>query len=110
MQRSSDKEQAMPATIVTSGNTTQVNLSGEFDFSSQDELNLVFEKVISSPQLIIQIDMQNTSFIDSSIIRMFLKLQETAKRNKKSMTIINCNERLYEILTIGGFDQIFDIR
>ena len=100
----------MPATILTSGNTAQVKLSGEFDFSSQDELNLVFEKVINSLQPIIQIDMQNTSFIDSSIIRMFLKLQETAKRNKKSMTIINCNERLYEIFTIGGFDQIFDIR
>jgi len=100
----------MPATISTSRDVTRVYLSGEFDFSTQEELKQVFEKAINATASEIHIDMQNTVFIDSSVIRMFLKLREQAKRNKKSLAIVNCNERIYEIFTIGGFDQIFDIQ
>jgi len=100
----------MPATISTSGNIARINLAGEFDFSSQDELKQVFEKAIAAAPQAIHIDMQNATFIDSSVIRMFLKLHDTARKNKKSLSIVNCNERIYEIFTIGGFDQIFDIQ
>ena len=104
------KEQAMPATISTSGNIARIDLSGEFDFSTQDYLNEVFDKVLDTAGNEIYVDMKNTIFIDSSVIRMFLKLRDLAMEHKKSMAILNCNERILEILTIGGFDQIFDIR
>ena len=100
----------MPATISTTGNVTQINLSGEFDFSSQDELKQVFDKAINAAATEIQLDLQKTNFIDSSVIRLFLKLHDSARKNKKSLFIIHCNERIYEIFAIGGFDQIFDIR
>jgi len=100
----------MPATVSTSGNVARINLSGEFDFSSQEDLNGVFDKALNAAASEIRIDMQNTLFIDSSVIRLFLKLHERAKKQKKSLTIVNCNERIFEIFTIGGFDQIFDIR
>jgi len=99
----------MPATISTSGNIARINLAGEFDFSSQDELKQVFEKALISAQTI-HLDMQHATFIDSSVIRMFLKLNDTARKNNKSLIIINCNQRILEILAIGGFDQIFDIQ
>jgi len=100
----------MPASFTTSGNVARINLSGEFDFSSQEDLNGIFDKALSTSAEEIQLDMRNTTFIDSSIIRMFLKLHETASRNQKSLVIMNCNERIQEIFVIGGFDQIFDIR
>jgi anti-anti-sigma factor len=107
---SSRKESAMPATIATIGNIAQIGLMGDFDFSNQDELRLAFEQVISAPGTEIEIDMRMTSFIDSSVIRMFLKLRDMAERSNKSLTIVNCSERITEIFAIGGFDQIFDIR
>lgn len=97
----------MPATISTSGNVARINLAGEFYFSSQAELKQIFEKALSASAQAIQIDMQKTIFIDSSIIRFFLKLNDNARKNNKTLTIINCNERIYQIFTIGGFDQIF---
>ena len=99
----------MPATISTSGNITRIYLSGEFDFSSQENLNQAFEQATNAAPSEIQVDMQNTIFIDSSVIRLFLKLRGLAETNKKSLKIVNCNERIYEIFAIGGFDQIFDI-
>jgi anti-anti-sigma factor len=100
----------MPATVSTSGNVARIDLSGEFDFSTQDHLKQVFDKALNTSASEIYIDMKNTLFIDSSVIRSLLKLHEIAKQYKKSLTIVNCNERIFEILTIGGFDQIFDIR
>jgi len=100
----------MPATVSTTGNVARIHLAGEFDFSTQDELKQVFEKAISTAVSEIQIDMQDTAFIDSSVIRMFLKWHDTARKNDKSLSIIHCNERIYEIFTIGGFDQIFNLR
>ena len=101
----------MPAaTISTSGNVIRINLLGEFDFSTQDELKQVFEKALSAATQNIQINMQNTVFIDSSVIRLILKFHDTVKKNKKTMVITNCNERIYEIFTIGGFDQVVDIQ
>ena len=100
----------MPATVSTSPNITRIQLSGEFDFSSQDELKRVFDEALEAAAPKIQIDMQKTIFIDSSVIRFLLKLHDNARKNKKSLSIINCNKRIYEIFTIGGFDQVFDIQ
>ena len=100
----------MSAIVTISANITQVQLSGEFDFSSQDELKQVFDEALRAAAPKIQIDMQKTVFIDSSVIRFLLKLHDNARKNKKSLSIINCNERIYEIFTIGGFDQVFDIQ
>lgn len=100
----------MPATISTSANVTRINLSGDFDFSTQEALNGVFEQALSANAKELCLDLQETRFIDSSVIRLFLKLHETTKRRNQPLMVVNCNPRILEILSIGGFDQIFDIR
>ena len=100
----------MPATIAITGNVARIGLLGDFDFSNQDELRLTFEQVINAQGAEIEIDLQETSFIDSSVIRLFLKLRDMAEKNNKSLVIVHCNERIAEIFAIGGFDKVFDIR
>ena len=100
----------MPATIATTGNVARIGLLGDFDFSNQDELRLAFDQVLNSQEDEIEIDLELTNFIDSSVIRMFLKLLDMAERGNKSLKIVHCNERIAEIFAIGGFDKVFDIR
>ena len=100
----------MSATIVVSKNTTRIGLSGEFDYSTQDELKQAFSQALDTDTEEIEIDLEQTTFIDSSFLRTLLKLRETAARNGKSLTIIHCSENILEIFAIGGFDQIFNIR
>jgi anti-anti-sigma factor len=104
------KESVMPATVEFTGSVARIALDGEFDFSSQENLNLTFEEALTIPANEIRIDLENTTFIDSSVIRLLLIFQDAAKRNQKKLVLLNCNERIYEILKIGGFDQIFDIQ
>jgi anti-anti-sigma factor len=100
----------LPATIATTGNIARIGLLGDFDFSNQDELRLAFDQVLNAQAGQIEIDLESTNFIDSSVIRMFLKLLDMAESSNKSLTIVHCNERIAEIFAIGGFDKVFDIR
>jgi len=99
----------MPITVSSSGNVARISLSGDFDFSSQEMLKQAIEQAINAEVQEIEIDLKNTSFIDSSVIRLFLKLRDMAMKNNRPLTIVNCSERILEIFVIGGFDQIFNI-
>ena len=99
----------MTVKVSTSGNTASIEMTGDFDFSTQEILKQAFEEAIHAPSKKIEVNMAETTFIDSSVIRMFLKLSDAVKKNKKSMALVHCNERIREIFVIGGFDQIFEI-
>ena len=99
----------MSVEVTTIGNVTSISLSGDFDFSHQDMLEQTFEQVINTKPSEIEINLLDTTFIDSSVIRMFLKLRDMARHNKSSLVIVNCSDRIREIFVIGGFDQIFTI-
>ena len=100
----------MPTSVALTSNVARIILTGEFDFSNQEELKTAFEQAIRAKGDMIEADMQATMFIDSAVIRLFLQWRETAARQGKSLVIVNCSERIAEIFAIGGFDKIFDIR
>lgn len=98
----------MPATVEFTGDIARLILSGDFDFSSQEELNRAIDEVINANAIRdIQVDLVNATFIDSSVIRALLRLRESALQGGKSLSIWNCNDQIREIFTIGGFDQLF---
>lgn len=100
----------MSVTVTTAQNVARISLAGELDFSFQDDLKRAAEEALNAPVERIEIDMAKTSFIDSSVIRAFLKLHEAARRAQRPLTIVNCNSQIREIFEIGGFDQIFELQ
>jgi anti-anti-sigma factor len=99
----------MSVEITTTGNIANIALSGDFDFSHQESLQAAFEEALKHKPDQIEFDFASVTFIDSSVIRMLLKLSDAAQRNKASLAIVHCSERIREIFVIGGFDQIFKI-
>lgn len=101
----------MPAKVETMGEITRIVLSGDVDFSTQVNLGEAIDQALSvDAAKEIQVDMTDATFIDSSVIRSLLKLQERAFAKDKSLSIWNCNDHIREIFVIGGFDQMFVIR
>ena len=101
----------MPATVEFTGDIARLILSGDFDFSTQENLSNAIEKVLNANAMReIYVDLTIATFIDSSVIRALLKLREGALANGKSLSLWNCNEQIREIFTIGGFDQLFVLR
>ena len=98
----------MPATVEFTGDIARLVLSGDFDFSTQEDLGSAIDEVLSANAIRdIQVDLIDATFIDSSVIRALLRLRESALQGGKSLSLWNCNEKIREIFTIGGFDQLF---
>ncbi len=100
----------MPAKVDVTGEIARIILSGDLDFSAQESLGEAIDRALSaSAAKEIQVDMAGVTFIDSSVIRALLKLQERANAAQKSMSLWNCSEQIREIFMIGGFDQMLVI-
>jgi anti-anti-sigma factor len=98
----------VPAIVEVTGAIARIVLAGDIDFSTQDNLGSAIAEALSiEPAKEIRVDMTNATFIDSSVIRSLLKLQENAIAKGKSISIWNCNEHIREIFVIGGFDLMF---
>lgn len=98
----------MPAKVEFTGDIARLILSGDFDFSTQDDLGSAIGEILSANAIReIRVDLVEATFIDSSVIRALLKLRESALENGISLSLWNCNDYIREIFTIGGFDQLF---
>ena len=100
----------MPAKVEVTGEVARIVLSGDVDFSTQVNLGEAIDQALSvDAAKEIQVDMTDVVFIDSSVIRALLKLQERALARGKSLSIWNCSSHIREIFVIGGFDQMLVI-
>ena len=101
----------MPVELEFSTDAIRVSLVGALDFSTQDQLDAIIERVITDDSSReVRVDMARTSFIDSSALRALLRLRQGALADGKAMTIWNCNEKIREIFAVSGFDQVFVMR
>jgi anti-anti-sigma factor len=101
----------VPAIVENIGELTRILFYGDIDFSTQDNLSSAIQQALSiDGAKEIRVDMTNATFIDSSVIRSLLSLQEKARAQGKSFSIWNCNDHIREIFVIGGFDQMFVLR
>ena len=100
----------MAAKVEFEGEIARIVLSGAIDFSTQGKLAEAIDQTVASDRTTeIRVDMGDATFIDSSVIRALLQLQERARARGKTVSIWNCNDHIREIFVIGGFDQMLVI-
>ncbi len=100
----------MSVSITVSGSTAQIHLSGYFDFSKQDDLSRALEEAFERSTGEIEIDFSEVKFIDSSVLRLLIKMYDKARQANRPLALSHCNERILEIFRVGGFDRLFTIR
>ena len=105
------KEADMSVTIGFEGNTANITLSGNVDYSMQEEIRSANQQALSNEQVKeICVDFADVTFLDSSVIRALLTLQKEADAKRKSLVLLNCNNNTREVFEIGGFDRMFKFR
>ena len=101
----------MGITIGFDGTTANITLSGNIDYSLQEELRKANQQALSNAQVReICVDFADVTFLDSSVIRALLGLQKEASAAGKSLVLLNCNNSMREVFEIGGFDRMFNFR
>ena len=105
------KEAGMTVAVEIQGNTANIVLSGNIDYSMQEEIRNANQAALSNKQVReICVDFATVTFLDSSVIRALLTLQKEADAAGKSLVIMNCNDTTREVFEIGGFDRMFKFR
>jgi anti-anti-sigma factor len=101
----------MSVTIGFEDNTANITLSGNVDYSMQEEIRNANQQALSNEQVKeICVDFADVTFLDSSVIRALLTLQKEADAAGKSLVLLNCNNNTREVFEIGGFDRMFKFR
>ena len=101
----------MSVVIGFQGNAANIILSGNIDYSLQDEIRDANGQALSNDQVReICVDFTDVRFLDSSVIRALLTLQKEADASGKSLVLLNCNNTTREVFEIGGFDRMFTFR
>jgi len=101
----------MSVAIGFQGNTANIVLSGNIDYSMQEEIRDASAQALSNKQAKeICVDFTDVTFLDSSVIRALLTLQKEADASGKSLVLLNCNDTTREVFEIGGFDLMFKFR
>jgi anti-anti-sigma factor len=99
---------AITSTVSPDGNQITIYIQGRFDFSSHQEFRNAYEKLSQTPSQY-RVDLQGTSYLDSSALGMLLLLRDYAGGEQSKIQIVNCAPDVKKILLISNFEQLFDI-
>lgn len=90
------------------GDELTIRIKGRFDFSSHQAFRDSYEKAAGEVSQYV-IDMQDTTYLDSSALGMLLLLRDRAGGDSARIRIENCRPDVKKILTISNFEQLFRI-
>lgn len=99
----------MDISISTHDDILVMNLNGKLDTSTAPKVEAETVKQIENFKKII-INLQNTSFVSSAGLRVFLATAKRLAAAGGKLRICHANEVVLEILEISGFTTILDIR
>ncbi len=100
---------AITSTVSADGAQVTVYIQGRFDFSSHQEFRNAYEKLAKTPSRF-RVDLQGTSYLDSSALGMLLLLRDHAGGERADIEIVNCSQDVKKILLISNFEQLFSIQ
>ncbi len=100
---------AITSTVSADGAQVTIYIQGRFDFSSHQEFRSAYEKLAKTPSRF-RVDLQGTSYLDSSALGMLLLLRDHAGGERAEIEIVNCSQDVRKILLISNFEQLFTIQ
>ncbi|VXC32930.1 STAS-domain containing protein PA14_20770 [Pseudomonas sp. 8Z] len=90
------------------GQELTIVIRGRFDFASHQEFRDAYERVTITPRRYL-VDLQDTSYLDSSALGMLLLLRDHAGGESAQIRLTNCSSDVRKILAISNFEQLFQI-
>jgi anti-anti-sigma factor len=94
---------------MVNGDVVTLSIDGVFDVGVYEGFKeACFKHLTDVAQFVI--DMDKTSYMDSSALGMLLLLRERTQGDKNRVKLINVSEDVLDILEIAQFQQLFNIQ
>lgn len=96
---------------IKENNSTIYILDGRMDTQTSPDVQLKFEEGLNQGEKKIVLDMSKVSYLSSAGLRVILWLQKklVAIENDNTLTLINVDDEIYEILEMTGFTDFLVI-
>jgi len=91
--------------ISTSEGRILASLSGEVDLSTVAEAESRFEEVLGQPHDRLVLDLREVTFLDSSGLRLMLRLDERQRSEGRRLTVVRGGRRVARVLELTGADE-----
>ena len=99
---------AISTQLSADGQELTIAIQGRFDFGAHQAFRDAYERVVGTPKRY-QVDLQGTTYLDSSALGMLLLLRDHAGGDHAQIRLLNCNGDVRKILAISNFEQLFQI-
>lgn len=100
---------AITSSMSKDGRELTIRIQGRFDFSAHQDFRNSYESLSQAPEEYL-VDMNETTYLDSSALGMLLLLRDHAGGDSAAIKIVNCSPDVKKILTISNFEQLFSIQ
>jgi len=84
-------------------------LSGEVDLSTVTEVEMQFEEILRGAPELLVLDLREVTFLDSSGLRLMLRLDERQRSGGRRLTVVRGGRRVARVLELTGADERFDL-
>lgn len=89
--------------------TWEVEITGEVDIFSADELKNNLLNLISEKKVNMKIDAKDLNYIDSTALGALVAVLKNVKEYNGDMVIINLKSSLLRLFKITNLDKVFNI-
>ena len=95
--------------ISKDGEIMHLSVTGRFDYKITKEFRDSYHKATRHKGVTYYVNLNNTSYIDSSALGILLLLREYAKYNGGKVIIEQPGEQVNHILKVANFEKLFTI-
>jgi anti-anti-sigma factor len=86
--------------------TNTLVLSGEWDFSMKDELQLLTDRLSGDEATV---DLKDATFIDSSVINTIVRTHKRLYGNGGRLRLVTGGGHIAKLLNVTGLDRVMEI-
>lgn len=88
---------------------TSVILAGEIDAFTAPKLKETLLPVTKEAGHIVEVDMENVNYMDSTGLGIFVSALKSTKENNSDMRLVQLQDRVYRLFEITGLTDIITI-
>lgn len=87
-----------------------IKLKGEIDVYTAPKLKEQLLPLTEKEGVKIQIDLLETTYLDSTGLGVFISAFKTTQTNNSELEIIHVNERILRLFTVTGLDKVLKLK
>lgn len=99
----------MQASVSSVESKAVIALQGRFDFNAHRDFRLAVEEAMKAEATVVQVDLAEVDYLDSSALGMLLMLRDKARSGNRHVELANVRGSVQQVIEIANFGKLFTI-